>query len=1298
MPTENTRENPRDNPASRRSPRSGLARLLPAAEVLAWVAFFVLAALFLGIRYWLLPKVEDYREPIMAAVSRGIGLPVKVDAIRADWRGLRPQLELENVRVFDSEGREALVLPRVRNVLSWRSLLFRDLRLYSVEVGDLKLTVRRDRAGAITVGGIRLSTDKGDGRLTDWVLGQREIVVSNAEIDWIDELRDAPPLALSALDFRLRNTGDQHAIGLSARPPAALGSNFQVRAELSGASVTQPSAWSGRVYAEFGNTDLAAWRAWLDYPIDVRAGQGALRVWATLGEGKLTRATADVVLSKVVARLRKDLPVLSLASVSGRMQGRDSGAAYELAGRSLRLVPEQAPEMPATSFQLNLRRGPGDQIAFGSLSANVIELAPLARLAGYLPFPSEVRQLIAELEPRGALLDVKFDWQGPLPAPDKFTARGRFSALGINAWGRIPGFANLSGSVDASETKGSLFLASQAAELDLPKVFPEPRLKLDSLSGEVGWQRPAPALKPDAVTVRMANLGFSNSDAAGSAFGSYVFDGSGPGTIDLSAQLSRADARQVERYLPGAIGGGMRRWLASAIVAGESGDTRLRLRGDLRDFPFVDPATGQFEIVAAIRQGVLDYVEGWPRIEAIEGELIFQREKLEVVARSAAILGAKLSGVRVSVASLLAPETVLSIHGVAEGPTAEFLRYIQSSPVRRMVSGATDGMSATGRGRMRLKLDLPLAGLDKSRVEGDYQFSGNSLILDPRLPPIERAAGRVEFSENAVNVRDLRGSTLGGSTTINGGTRADGQAVFNARGDATVPGIREVFDHPWRRQMSGGATYAATLTLRGRETRIVFESGLMGVTSELPPPLAKSAGETVPLRVEIAPSDAGERISVAFGGGVLADFLRRGIGESARVQRTTVVLGNAAVGAAATPLKFPETNGTLVTGSLVNLNLDRWLPLFSGGGSGGGGGAGPVSFDLRTGSLDRFGKRINGVTLRGTADANGWGANLSAQEMSGQLTYRDEGRGHLTGRFADFSVPADYPGAPKGEVAKDLPAVDLIAERFTHRGRNIGRVEIAAQHQDGNWRIDKLVTVNPDSTLSGKGIWRTGGESRTAMELELVVSDVGQFLDRYGRPGMVKGGTAKLQGNLAWAAEPMSIDYPSLSGELSLEAENGQVLEIEQGIGKLLSLFRLDLADVFGKGFAFGRITGSGRIERGVLRTQDVRVRGSSAEIFVQGESDLARETQNLRLRVVPSLSDGVSSFAGFFAGPVVGVVTLLAQRLLKNPLGQIFAYEYVVAGTWSDPKVEKVGGTQIDPARPDEPISAVPSTAAQAR
>ena len=1317
MQIDNTRDNPRDNPPPRQAPRTVSRRLVLAFEVFAWAALLGFATLFLGLRYWLLPNVEEYREQIVAAVSRSIDLPIKVDAIRADWLGFRPQLDFENVRVYDTQGREALVLPHVHTVVSWRSLLFRDLRLHAVEIGDLKLTVRRDRAGVITVGGIRLSEDKGDGRLTDWVLGQREIAVSNAEIDWIDEFRGAPPLALSDLNFRLRNTGDEHAIGLSARPPAALGSSFEVRAELIGRSVTQPSAWNGRVFAEVGNTDLAAWRAWLDYPIDVRAGLGALRVWATFGEGKVTHATADVVLSKVVARLGKDLPVLELSSVSGRVQGRDSASTYELAGRNLRLVPEQGPELPATSFQLSLRRGEGERIERGSLGASAIELAPLARLAGYLPFPSEVRDLLSEIAPRGALLDVKFDWQGQLPAAEKFTARGRFDALGMNAWGRIPGFANLSGSVDASETKGTLHLAAHAAELDLPKVFPEPRLKLDALNGEFGWERSAPAADAQRITVRLANLGFANADAAGTAFGSYAFDGTGPGTIDLSAHLSRTDGREVERYLPVVVGGGVRKWLRSAIVAGQSSDVRLRLNGDLRDFPFVDPAKGQFQIIAKVDKGVLDYVEGWPRIEAIEADLIFEREKLEVVGHSASILGARLSGVRVSIPDLRSPETVLRVNGIAEGPTAEFLQYIQASPVRRMVKGFTDAMSATGRGRLRLQLDLPLAGLDKSRVDGEYQFSGNNMILDARLPPIERAAGRVDFSENTINVREVRGSMLGGLTTISGGTRADGEVVFDARGDATVPGLRAVFDHPWRRQLSGGAPYTATVTLRGRETRIVFETGLGGVASELPPPLAKSAGETAPLRVEIVPLEGGDRISVAFGGNVLAEFARSGSGESAVVQRAAVVLGTAAPTAPAAPtaapaaptapLKLPETNGMLLTGSLPALNLDRWLPLLSGGGGGGGGGgglsgagAGPSIFDLSLGSLDVFGKRLNRVVLRGTADASGWVASLAAQEMTGQLTYRGEGRGRLSGRFADFSIPAEYPGAPKGDAAKDLPAVDLIAESFTFRGKKVGRVEIGAQHEGGNWRIDKLINVTPDSTLTGKGVWRTGGESRTSVEVEVAVSDLGRFLERYGHPGMVKGGTAKVQGRLAWAADPVAIDYPSLSGELSLEAENGQVLEVEQGLGKLLSLFKLDLTDAFGTGFAFSRVTGSGKVERGVLRTQDVRVRGSSADIFMQGESDLAHETQSLRLRVVPSLSDGVSSVAGFFAGPVVGLVSLLAQRLLKNPLGQIFAYEYTVIGTWSDPKVERVGGAQFDAPRPAEESAPppAPAPAAQAK
>jgi uncharacterized protein YhdP len=347
--------------------------------------------------------------------------------------------------------------------------------------------------------------------------------------------------------------------------------------------------------------------------------------------------------------------------------------------------------------------------------------------AEFLPFPADLRKVLAELAPQGNLLDTRFDWQGELPDKASFTAKTRFTGLSMNPWRTIPGFANLSGSVEASEKKGTVYLASHKAELDLPKVFPQPRMKFDSLTGEVAWDYGGAS----GVAVRLSSIGFANEDLAGSAYGSYVWTGDGPGVSDLSAQLTRADGRDLARYLPlGTImGEATRAWLERSILAADAHDVRFRLSGDLRDFPFTDPAKGQFLVAAKVDNAVLDYVEGWPRIETITGELIFERDKMEIVGRSGAILGTHLSNVRVGIASLLAAQTVVTVDGQAEGPTEEFLKYIQQSPVRRMVEGFTDGMRAEGRGKLRLRMELPLDDTAKSRVAGEFQFAGNSVVL-----------------------------------------------------------------------------------------------------------------------------------------------------------------------------------------------------------------------------------------------------------------------------------------------------------------------------------------------------------------------------------------------------------------------------------------------------------------------------------------------------------------------------------------------------------------------------------------
>jgi uncharacterized protein YhdP len=77
----------------------------------------------------------------------------------------------------------------------------------------------------------------------------------------------------------------------------------------------------------------------------------------------------------------------------------------------------------------------------------------------------------------------------------------------------------------------------------------------------------------------------------------------------------------------------------------------------------------------------------------------------------------------------------------------------------------------------------------------------------------------------------------------------------------------------------------------------------------------------------------------------------------------------------------------------------------------------------------------------------------------------------------------------------------------------------------------------------------------------------------------------------------------------------------------------------------------------------------------MNGQVDLSLETQNLNVKVIPQLGDSASTVVGLL-NPIAGVATLIAGRLMKNPLGKAFAFDYSISGTWSEPKVERLGGS----------------------
>ena len=110
-----------------------------------------------------------------------------------------------------------------------------------------------------------------------------------------------------------------------------------------------------------------------------------------------------------------------------------------------------------------------------------------------------------------------------------------------------------------------------------------------------------------------------------------------------------------------------------------------------------------------------------------------------------------------------------------------------------------------------------------------------------------------------------------------------------------------------------------------------------------------------------------------------------------------------------------------------------------------------MALEVKFGTLDAFGQRFNNVALRASADA----ARLVGEReapTSSRATSRTAtpSGGRLVARLARFTIPADTPGAGRRPAApapkpSELPAIDLVAEEFTFRGKQLGRVELVAQ-------------------------------------------------------------------------------------------------------------------------------------------------------------------------------------------------------------------------------------------------------------
>ena len=963
---------------SRRRPLRWIARVLLGLVGAAWTVLFVG---WLSLHWLILPHIEEWRAPIEAQASRMLGAPVKIGAIEVRSSGWVPAIDLHDVRVLDAQQRVALSLPHVAAAFSTHSLLAFEPRFEQLLIEAPTLDIRRDSAGHIHVAGLDFGSSKASaddgGAAADWFFKQSEFVIRNGTLRWIDEGRQAPPLVLSGVDIVVRNGLREHALRVDATPPAEWGDRFSIRGRFDQPLFARAGdwrRWSGSAYAELPRADVRELRRHVDLPFELSEGDGALRGWFEVREGRPESATVDVSLRAVALRLDKSVEPLAFEQIEGRFGADKNGDRTRIRVQGFGFVTGDGIRWPKGDLSVAWNQPEGKDVDGGEFTAERLDVGVMAGIAGRVPLGAAVRNLLADVHPQGIITKLATRWSGPLDAPARYQVDGTLSGLSLtsrsapraDAVGR-PGLSNATIQLHANEAGGEARIGVKDGVLEFPGVFAEAAVPLDRLDAKLDWKIDAGAAgEAPKVVVKIAGARFANADAEGELSATWrtgagigtARGGRYPGQLELDGTITNAQAARTVRYLPLGLPDSVRSYVGRAVRGGTLSSANIRVRGDLWDFPFHNAKSnrdGEFRIAAKVNDLTLAYVpppsdaavgttatavasaDGaaplWPPLTAASGELVIDRTSLEVRDGKARLAGVDWNRIH-AVIPQLGDGAVLNVDGSARGALADMLRFVNATSIGRWTGRALANTTASGSADLKLALAIPLGDASQTHVKGSLGLAGNDVRMTPDTPLLAAAKARVDFTQSGFNVVAGTARVLGGDLAFEGGSQGANVQRFSGQGTVTAEALRHAGElgslARLGSSLDGQTSYRATLAFIGGRPQIGVTSNLVGLAVDLPHPLGKSAATPLALRVqtssdEPARADDPPRSSlrVDVGDALQARFVREESAGTSRVVRGAMRVVEPGAPEATEPLPLPDS-GVAATIALKRLDVDAW--------------------------------------------------------------------------------------------------------------------------------------------------------------------------------------------------------------------------------------------------------------------------------------------------------------------------------------------------------------------------------------
>ena len=1238
-------------------------------------ACVVASIVVLTVKFYLVPNLDQFREQIEAVVVESSGQPFTFEEIESSWSGLNPVFRLSNVRLKDESRENNFSFSELYVEISSLSLLRGEVELLAFRFLKPEILVVRNRDGAVSILGITVfpHAEVGDNHLIDWFLRQKKVEVIDGTIVWVDESRGTTSYRLShllitsefyngAVNIKAVTTspGDWYQyVGIS------LSIDDLASAERI-SSATGALAWDLRgvdvsqIYSlSLAGTDMSTGS--LSTKGTVRRNEAlSYSGFGDLTVAKLNIVSSDAALGSTIERISSDF----------RFESHEGQA--DLILNQLTLHPKDGEVMELASTNIKIDSVSGKR----RVSTRDTSLDLVKAVSHHLPVSERARDALGSVLPGGMInvLEVAWHYNPDTGVADEFVIQAGFEKFGRYSSENSPGFRGLSGMVHIQSDQFLIDLSSTDFSLEASKLFPHP-VVFDALSAQVAGTR-----SDGDWDVQIRRGAFGNKDIKGSLVAVLKNSSSKDSHLNLTLKVDEVDYQKVPFYLPARLSK-LGVWVNDKVRYGKMKNVEIKVVGQASRFPFRDGG-GSIEFSGKVENGRVDLGRDWPEVSKIDGDLVYANRRVTFDPKRAQVNGVNVANSRLIIDGFEQANPMVQLTGHTTSSLANLLDYVRSSPLEIMTQGVVGRMNGDGTAVLNLRLVKPLTPKSKVSVSGALKAAGSTLTINDKTPAFNNFDIEVQFTERSVQIVSGTAQILGGLAVFHSeeSERGLGEIKFDVTNSAkdvlSYLGFNSITDH-----VDGVAVSSGSLSVDSNRLNLVFVSDLNGVNSSLPQPLKKTKGDDLDLSVTYSNEKKGSsRLAVRSGATpVLTMSFFEGNFNGAAIGSTAFIDGQISFG-----------------GKFNYIDVDQWRALIQEIGARQAGGAMKLPFfvDAKVKKFHLLGAEFNDSEMRGYF-RNGEGiVSVDGPNASGSIGYvANEETRKITANFKRLAIKR--PRVEKSNTFRDYdrshlpPAIDAVIDDLQLDGSDRGSLTLKGRPLDGKWRIDQLINVVPDATLSANGDWIFEPEGPVVhYDVDLRVSDVGAYLKRIENSDSMVGGIGNIKGTVSWSGSPFSLNVDSLNGKLLISAQDGKFGKMKPGVGNLIGLLSLqslprritlDFRDVFSSGFSFDTVSSSVVIRDGIAFTDALTMKGPAANVLMSGSVNLKRKEQALDVYITPDLSS-VAAVAGAIAvAPVVGVATFIAQKVLGDPFDKIATRHYEVLGTWSAPEVRRRRWTDSD-------------------